>query len=287
MNRNEIVQALEEKWGVKAKYLGAPTFAYEVGGYRIDRNGVVTAKEDLAGEVPAFDELRMSEGEELGLGKQRREDFQGENGMRADDCPETQEKAAQAKLQIDGYAVEFPLADHTGASLRNLVKMLSSKQKLLADAFGQTQGFMDNRFAEDILQKNTDSTELFQEAFLETGPERCPGLEFDPEKRTVALRLAVENLSSDAMAAFRDLAVCINRNAQTLRYSSLKPAQEDNPKFALRTWLIRLGMNGDEFKATRKFLLANLAGNAAFRTTAEEEKHKARMLVKNTKPSEG
>ena len=40
-------------------------------------------------DTPAFEELQMTEGEELGLGKERREDFQGENGMRADDCPET------------------------------------------------------------------------------------------------------------------------------------------------------------------------------------------------------
>ena len=33
----------------------------------------------------------------------------------------------------------------------------------------------------------------------------------------------------------------------------------------MRTWLIRLGMNGDEFKATRKVLLAKLTGNSSFR----------------------
>ena len=43
MNRKEIVAELETKWGVKAKYLGAPTFAYEVGDYRIDRIGEVTS----------------------------------------------------------------------------------------------------------------------------------------------------------------------------------------------------------------------------------------------------
>ena len=150
VNRKEIVQALEEKWGVKAKYLGAPTFAYEVGGYCVDRNGTVTGKDNGDG-IPAFEELQMTEGEELGLGKSRREDFQGENGMRADDCIEmTEDEAPPApeNMQIDVYAVEFPLADHTGASLRNLVNMISSKQKLIARAFGQTRGFMDSRFAE-------------------------------------------------------------------------------------------------------------------------------------------
>ena len=72
MNRKEIVQALEEKCGVKATYLGAPTFAYEVGGYRIDRSGAVTGKDNLDDGITAFEELRMTEGEELGLGKKPR-----------------------------------------------------------------------------------------------------------------------------------------------------------------------------------------------------------------------
>ena len=269
MNRKEIVQALEEKCGVKATYLGAPTFAYEVGGYRIDRSGAVTGKNNLDDEIPNFEELQMTEGEELGLGKQRREDFQGENGMRADDCPETQEKAAspeQVEMQVDGYAVEFPLADHKGASLRNLVNMLSSKQKLLISAFDLPHLFMDNRFAEELSHKETDSIETFQESLLALGPDRCPGIEFDFEKRTMALKLAKADPSFDEMAAFRDLAVCINQNAQKLKNASFRPSQEENPKFALRTWLTRIGMNGDKFKMTRKVLLANLAGNAAFRS---------------------
>ena len=41
--------------------------------------------------------------------------------------------------------------------------------------------------------------------------------------------------------------------------------QDDNPKFALRTWLIRLGMKGKGYKGVRKALLENLEGNSAFR----------------------
>ena len=41
--------------------------------------------------------------------------------------------------------------------------------------------------------------------------------------------------------------------------------QTENPKFAMRVYLIRLGMVGDEYKQTRKILLRNLEGSAAFR----------------------
>ena len=250
MNKKEKIQALEARWGVKAAYLGAPSFAYEIKTEEqtivIDRHGVAM---DLQG----------------------REIFVEELYSKVQPAPVNEATpGASAEIRMDGYAVEFPLAGHTGASLRNLVNMISSKQKLLASAFGQTQGFMDSRFAEEINQKNPGSTELFQEAFLEIGPERCPGLEFNSKKRTVALKLVAESLSLDAMEAFRDLAICINRNAQTLKTSSFKPSQDENPKYAFRTWFIRLGLNGDEFKATRKVLLANLAGNSSFRSHKPE-----------------
>ena len=44
--------------------------------------------------------------------------------------------------------------------------------------------------------------------------------------------------------------------------------QTDNPKFAMRVFLIRLGMVGNEYKAARKILLRNLEGSSAFRKGA-------------------
>ena len=104
---------------------------------------------------------------------------------------------------------------------------------------------------------------------LALGPDRCPGIEF--EKRTVALKLVKADPSFDEMAAFRDLAVLINQNALKFKNSSFRPAQEENPKFGLRTWLTRLGMNGDKFRITRQVLLARLDGNSARRRPKGKE----------------
>jgi hypothetical protein len=38
-----------------------------------------------------------------------------------------------------------------------------------------------------------------------------------------------------------------------------------NAKFTFRTWLIRLGLNGDEFETARHHLLKNLEGDIAWR----------------------
>ncbi len=53
--------------------------------------------------------------------------------------------------------------------------------------------------------------------------------------------------------------------AKNLNRINNKPDTSDNPKYAFRCFLLRLGMIGTEFKAIRKVLLRNLSGSSAFR----------------------
>ena len=263
MTRKELVQALEAKWGVKATYLGVPSCAYEIqceaGIFQVDRYGVVR---DQTGRECSIKELLSQ--------------------PQAEPAEES-----EPTLPLSEYAVELPLEGHTTASLRNLVNMLASKEKLLVSAFALTRPFVGSHLAENLCKRRAEDMESFQEIWNECGEGHCPGLEINFEKQTMTMKLEKENMTAEEMNAFLDLAVCINENAKKLKRSFFKPAQDDNPKFALRTWLLRLGMSGDPFKKTRKVLLARLSGSAAFRTPAEEEKHKARLLARKQKQCEG
>ena len=266
MTRKELVQALEEKWGVKATYLGVPSCAYEIhgnaGNFQIDREGVVR------------DQTRREYSAEELLSQPK------------PDSTEESEPNGQEKLWLSGYEVELPLDGHTTTSLRNFVNMLASKEKLLISAFALAQPLVDRRLAEELCKRSVEDMESFQAVWSEFGEGHYLGFEMNFEKHTLAIKLLKDNPTSEEMAAFRDLAACMNENAKKLKHSSFKPAQEDNPKYAMRTWLLRLGMSGGAFKKTRKVLLARLSGSAAFRTPAEEEEHKARLLDRKQKPCE-
>ena len=259
MNRKEIVQALEEKWGVKARYLGAPTFAYEVGDYRVDRSGAVTGKSNPDDEIPAFEELQMSEGEELGLGKQPREDVQGENGMRADDCPDPEESEGPFP------ACAFPLYGLSADMLRNLVNMLASKQNLITAAFALERPILDAQLAEELEGRETGDVDSFVAVWDELEQGRAPGMKLNAATRTLLLEMPKQAPAAEEMEAFAVLMVFMVNFAKCIKSASRKTAQQENPRYAMRTWLIRLGMNGDEFKTARKVLLAKLDGNSAFR----------------------
>ena len=171
---------------------------------------------------------------------------------------------------FDSIEVKFPLEGHSVLSLRNLINMLYSKQNLLMLAFKTEVPFMDDTFAEDLGKEKINTVEDFKAAFEKLGADRCPGLAFDFSEKTLTFKLDGINPEPDIVNAFTEFTALINILAKTLKRASFKQAQEENPKYALRTWLIRLGMNGEKYKATRKAMLAHLGGSSAFRTVREE-----------------
>ncbi len=52
----------------------------------------------------------------------------------------------------------------------------------------------------------------------------------------------------------------------------------DNEKYTFRTWLLRLGLIGDEFKTARQHLLKNLEGNIAWKDPAQAQRQKERLM---------
>jgi len=61
------------------------------------------------------------------------------------------------------------------------------------------------------------------------------------------------------------LCLAISNQALTQNGASAKKTVTANEKYTFRTWLLRLGMIGDEFETARKFLLENLSGDIAFK----------------------
>ena len=167
--------------------------------------------------------------------------------------------------------VSVPLEGHTGVSLRNIVNMLASKERLIMKSFKLEEALVDDAFAEELSEKEISDVESFKKGFLEARPERCPGLAFDFEEGLITFSLEAESFTPEQAKAWSDLIGCLNVYAKTLKHASYKPSSDENPKFTFRVWLTRLGMNGEGYKGTRKTLLAPLEGNSAFRKPKKKE----------------
>lgn len=83
-----------------------------------------------------------------------------------------------------------------------------------------------------------------------------------------------------------ELAACMAKTAKEAKRVSPKATIEENEKYYMRVWLVRIGLGGKEGKDTRKVFLSRLKGHTAFRTEEDKEKWKERNSKKSTESAE-
>ena len=82
---------------------------------------------------------------------------------------------------------------------------------------------------------------------------------------TIEWRCFNSTLHAGRAKAYVNLCLAMSAQAIAQRTSVMRKTVSDNELFTFRVWLVRMGLNGDEFKNTRDHLLANLEGNRAWR----------------------
>lgn len=163
-------------------------------------------------------------------------------GFTAEDAPaqETEEAGEQAETdeepagaEINGLTIQIPRSSLSDAALENLKKIIESKATLIKAAL------------------------KVDELPVEVDDERISFPWFpDPEAETSAA--AIIFISKLAEMA---------RNAKRVTATD---KEVDNPKYAFRCFLLRLGLIGAEYKDTRKTLLKNLSGNSSWKNGRKE-----------------
>ena len=100
-------------------------------------------------------------------------------------------------------------------------------------------------------------------AVLRLGEDYLEDLTEDVIFRTPGMRPDLPQLRQAVAAE----SARVKQTAQAIaqRTSVMRKTVSDNELFTFRVWLVRMGLNGDEFKNTRDHLLANLEGNRAWR----------------------
>lgn len=158
--------------------------------------------------------------------------------------------------------------------------MIHTRGPLISKATGGSF-HADKDLVDDILDRHTFSRPADLTAFVKEwggSGNALTGISFDEEKVTFDGFTGVRD--QEHLEAFMKLAAAMNKMAQTQKRVRAKDTDDSNEKYSLRVWLVRLGLNGPEYKSERKILMENLSGHAAFRTPADEEKWKARQQTK-------
>ena len=200
------------------------------------------------------------------------------NDTDADEAPVPTE---QPTLQdVDELTISLPMAGHTAQSIRNFLNLMYSRGPLLNKAMG-TNFSVSNSLLDALEQASTRTVEEMldelEEYRLGAGTTGMTGISITAEK--ISLTFAGP-LTQEKVSAYTELCSAMNRMAVTQKRIQAKTVNDANEKYALRIWLIRLGLNGDEHKTIRKLLMQNLTGHAAFRTKEDAEKFRVKEKAK-------
>jgi len=125
--RKELVKTIAAWLGEEIKYCGAPTFAYEVDYFTIDRNGYLS-----------FDDRADSEVIERLLEHLYDEGFECEEVPKIELEAETAESATTDTADDDTYDlnINLPRSLFTETAIENLQKLVKGKESLLKKALG-------------------------------------------------------------------------------------------------------------------------------------------------------
>ena len=193
-----------------------------------------------------------------------------------------------------GVHIHIGAKGHTPQSLRNLANIMASHEGLIAEALDLDRGRMsrycrtvDPRFLEQLNKKKPQTMAQLADIWYAShgagynrsahyNDSRYHMLNYHATftKATVEFRLFQFDAPADGkrnglhagqLKGYIQFCLLLSQMAKELKSASPKPQQHENPKYAMRTWLLRLGFIGDEFKTAREVLTRRLSGDASFR----------------------
>ena len=143
------------------------------------------------------------------------------------------EEEMEEEAEVNRLCISFPKSMYDERTLENLKNLVEAKGSLMKKAF------------------KTESLEIV----------------VDDEKVSFPW---FELIDSDHFNAYTQFITAITKMAREQKRILGKEREVENDKYAFRCFLLRLGFIGDEYKLTRKILLENLEGSAAFKMKKEE-----------------
>ncbi len=181
-------------------------------------------------------------------------DREGKILNKAGDELKLEEILNSAQEEITTVEIAIPLEGHNENTLKTLINMIYSKQSLIKQSFQLDKNLVEKETIEKL--NAAENIEEFKDNLI------SQNIKIDAEN-------IIFTINTDLVRAATLFFGLLNEKSKELKYASSKPTETDNEKYAFRTWLMRLGMIGDEYKEARKELLENLSGNSAFRNIGE------------------
>ena len=182
-----------------------------------------------------------------------------------------------------GIHVHVDAAPHTAKSIRNIANIMTAKEDLIFKALQVDEGRarryckkVEDSFIEKINRKKPQTLAAVKNlwyngqdgSWQHYHDSRYHALNLHSvfQKGTIEFRMFNSTLShAGKVKAYIQFCLAISHQALTQASASKRKTTTTNDKYTFRTWLLRLGLIGDEFKTARLHLLSCLEGDSAWR----------------------
>ena len=165
------------------------------------------------------------------------------------------------------YENEFPMLEKAleQLELRGAIVNDSTKMNLLLDV-----SCIENweKYQTNLENLYESKGELFQKA-LDIPFSQVADTSQGKENGVISFPYFKSTLNKKELLSDIQFAQIVSSFAENNRTVSQKKSENQNDKFMMRTWLVRAGMVGEEYKFARKMLTKNLEGNSAWQKMME------------------
>ena len=291
ITRQQAAEALAEYFGTRAVHFGR---AYDTWKVR-DREG----KEwKLMSDSSILAEMRTDSGYKMISDEDDARPYRVEMVTpkltyaelpKLQECVRRVQKTGAKVNSSCGIHVHVDASNHNRQSLKNLIGIMYSIEDILFKALQVNEeraAQWCRKVREPMLRQartlSSDETpdltqleNIWYEGFEDDGRDRhdhynrsryyALNLHSTFYRGTVEFRCFNSTLDPGCVAAYANLCLAISSQAIAQRSTVMRKTQSENELFTFRVWLVRLGLNGQEFKDTRDHLLAHLEGDRAWR----------------------
>ena len=165
------------------------------------------------------------------------------------------------------YENEFPMLEKAleQLELQGAIVNDSTKINLLLDV-----SCIENweKYQTNLENLYESKGELFQKA-LDIPFSQVADTSQGKENGIISFSYFKSTLNKKELLSDIQFAQIVSSFAENNRTVSQKKSENQNDKFMMRTWLVRAGMVGEEYKFARKMLTKNLEGNSAWQKMME------------------
>lgn len=280
--RKSLVAAMSEVLNAPIKYLGAPGFQYRVGEYEISKTGVVTGAYDLnlfvgLSERGFEPEVSPIPEEELVQAEPKKEPIQFTTPRGIFTVEKVYTTAAEA--ETNGYGIYFTHEAHD-IYIKPNPDGITEHSKLFAlvgELLSEPDTNESNKLCVEVPNDFTD-LQIDNLSAMIAAKEPLLKKVLDAEHLPIQVtdnKIAFNwfTLSDPADAAYyvQFIYALCETAKEKKRVIAKNPGEFENPKFAMRVWLVGLGLSGREYKKCRALMMRGLSGDSAWRYSKPEK----------------